>query len=142
MMKNINIERGTQAKSSYHLNATIRVIALVALIWTGLLSGSSMQAQAVQYTVPSWWFGVAGGANFNFYRGSTQKLNEDFTAPVAFDEGNGVSLYLAPLVEYHAPGTMLGFMLQTGYDSRSSSYETEITPCNCPADLTMRLSYI
>lgn len=107
-----------------------------------IMSFSPLQAQAVQYTQPSWWFGVAGGANLNFYRGSTQQLNDSFTAPVAFDEGNGVSLYLAPLMEYHAPGTGLGFMLQLGYDGRSSSYKQQITPCNCPADLTTTLSYV
>lgn len=118
------------------------MISFIIIIWTGILSGSSIQAQAVEYTSPSWWFGVAGGANFNYYRGSTQKLTEDFTAPVAFDEGAGVSLFLAPLIEYHAPGTALGFMLQTGFDSRSSSFDTQTAPCNCPADLTMRLNYI
>ncbi len=115
-------------------------IAMVLLFVNGLMG--PIHAQMVQYSKPSWWFGVAAGANFNFYRGSTQQLNEGFIAPVAFDEGNGVGLYLAPLVEYHAPGTGLGFMLQTGYDSRSSSYIQQITPCNCPADLTTTLSYI
>lgn len=142
MMKNININRFVPAMTLCGLNATVRMISFVIIIWTGVFSGSSIQAQSVQYTTPSWWFGVAGGANFNYYNGSTQKLTADFTAPVAFDEGAGVSLYLAPLVEYHAPGTALGFMLQTGYDSRSSAYKTQITPCNCPADLTARLSYI
>ncbi|MBK8829987.1 MAG: OmpA family protein [Saprospiraceae bacterium] len=141
-MKSININIDAPAKALCFLKASFRMVSLVIIIWTGILTGSSIQAQAVQYTTPSWWFGVAGGANFNFYRGSTQKLTADFTAPVAFDEGNGVSLYLAPLVEYHAPGTALGFMFQAGYDSRSSAYKTQITPCNCPADLTMRLSYI
>ena len=141
-MKSININIDAPAKALCFLKASFRTVSLVIIIWTGILTGSSIQAQAVQYTTPSWWFGVAGGANFNFYRGSTQKLTADFTAPVAFDEGNGVSLYLAPLVEYHAPGTALGFMFQAGYDSRSSAYKTQITPCNCPADLTMRLSYI
>ena len=125
----------------FHL-PTFKIAALVLVMWTGMMSFSPVQAQAVQYTQPSWWFGVAGGANFNFYRGSTQQLTDDFTAPVAFDEGNGVSLYLAPLMEYHAPGTALGFMLQLGYDGRSSSYKQQITPCNCPADLSTTLSYI
>ena len=125
----------------FHL-PTFKIAALVLVMWTGMMSFSPVQAQAVQYTQPSWWFGVAGGANFNFYRGSTQQLTDDFTAPVAFDEGNGVSLYLAPLMEYHVPGTALGFMLQLGYDGRSSSYKQQITPCNCPADLSTTLSYI
>jgi len=141
-MKIVNIKLYSPVNSSYYLNAAVRIVSLVIIIWTGMVSPSFVQAQQIQYTKPSWWFGVAGGANVNFYRGSTQQLNGDFTAPVAFDEGNGVGLYLAPLVEYHAPGSALGFMLQTGYDSRSSAYKTQITPCNCPADLTTRLSYI
>jgi hypothetical protein len=28
--------------------------------------------------------GVAGGANFNFYRGSTQQMNASFTSPKHF----------------------------------------------------------
>ena len=138
IMKNICVP--VMSRCFHH--ATIKVTALLIVMWTGMMSFSPVQAQAVQFTQPSWWFGVAGGANFNFYRGSTQQLNDDFTAPVAFDEGNGVSLYLAPLMEYHAPGTGLGFMLQTGYDSRSSAYKQQITPCNCPADLSATLSYI
>jgi hypothetical protein len=35
----------------------------------------------VKYSKPSWYFGVAGGANFNFYRGSTQQMNASFTSP-------------------------------------------------------------
>jgi outer membrane protein OmpA-like peptidoglycan-associated protein len=61
---------------------------------------------------------------------------------VSFNKGDGVGLYLAPLVEYHHPASGLGFMLQTGYDSRSSDFTQQITPCNCPADLSTKLSYI
>ncbi len=128
--------------SRYFHHVTFKIASLSIVMCAMIMSFSPLQAQAVQYTQPSWWFGVAGGANLNFYRGSTQQLNDSFTAPVAFDEGNGVSLYLAPLMEYHAPGTGLGFMLQLGYDGRSSSYKQQITPCNCPADLTTTLSYV
>jgi hypothetical protein len=38
----------------------------------------------VKYSKPSWYFGVAGGANFNFYRGSTQQMNASFTSPKRF----------------------------------------------------------
>jgi hypothetical protein len=30
---------------------------------------------------------VAGGANFNFYRGSTQQMNASFTSPKTFHDG-------------------------------------------------------
>ncbi|UEG50877.1 outer membrane beta-barrel protein [Ferruginibacter lapsinanis] len=101
-----------------------------------------VQAQEATYTKPSWWFGAAAGANINFYRGSTQELNADFTPPVAFHNGTGVGLYVAPLIEYHNPASMLGVMLQAGYDSRKGSFKTVNTPCNCPADLSTDLSYV
>lgn len=100
-----------------------------------------IQAQIYEYSKPTIWIGAAAGANFNFHRGSTQKLNESFTSPVAFHDANTVGLYLAPLVEYHFPSG-LGAMLQVGYDSRNGSFGQEITPCNCPADLSAKLSYI
>jgi hypothetical protein len=48
---------------------------MIALAW--LSFQTSVQAQEtieVKYSKP-WYFGVAGGANFNFYRGSTQQMN-------------------------------------------------------------------
>ncbi len=123
---------------SYRL--VIKSVILSAFILAGMLV--SLQAQETQYTRPSIWFGAAGGANFNFYRGSTQQLSSEFTAPVAFHQGDGVGLYLAPLLEVYNPGSMLGIMLQVGYDNRNGSFQQEITPCNCPADLKTKLGYI
>jgi outer membrane protein OmpA-like peptidoglycan-associated protein len=111
-----------------------------ALILTGFQS--TLQAQEVQFTKPSWYFGVAGGANVNFLRGTTQELNSNLTVPSAFHDGNGVGLYVAPLIEYHRPDTRLGLMLQVGYDSRKGSFNEVMTPCNCPADLNTDLSYL
>jgi outer membrane protein OmpA-like peptidoglycan-associated protein len=111
-----------------------------ALILTGLQS--TLQAQEVQFSKPSWYFGVAGGANVNFLRGTTQELNSELTVPAAFHDGNGVGLYVAPLIEYHRPDTRLGLMLQVGYDSRKGSFNEVLTPCNCPADLNTDLSYL
>ncbi|MFZ1257415.1 MAG: hypothetical protein WAR77_13735, partial [Saprospiraceae bacterium] len=74
-----------------HLIGTLkhRVLNSVFLLFI-LIAGISVSsvAQEAQYTRPSWWFGAAAGANFNFYQGSTQKLNADFSTPVAFHEGN------------------------------------------------------
>jgi len=105
---------------------------------------SVLQAQDNQYSYsqPVIWFGAASAANFNFFQGSTQQLNAGFSSPVAFHKGNGVGLYLAPLVEIYLPGTRLGVMLQAGYDSRNGSFDSETTPCNCPADLETNLGYI
>jgi outer membrane protein OmpA-like peptidoglycan-associated protein len=107
-----------------------------------LSAQTTVQAQEIYYTKPSWFFGVAGATNYNFYRGSTRQLNSSFTPPVTFHNGEGAGLYLAPLVEFHKPDTRLGFMFQAGYDSRKGSFDQKVTPCNCPADLSTDLSYI
>lgn len=103
---------------------------------------ATLQAQTETYTRPSWFFGVAGGVNYNDYRGTTQQLNSDFTAPAGFRKGNGLGLYLAPLVEFHKPDSHWGVMLQVGYDDRSGDFDQITTPCNCPADLNTNLTYI
>lgn len=121
---------------------TIAKKSLIFIALLGLSNPTTIQAQEIQYAKPSWWFGVAGGANFNFYRGSTQHLNTDFTPPTAFHNGDGVGLFLAPLLEFHRPESRWGFMFQAGYDSRKGSFNEVITPCNCPADLTTKLTYI
>jgi hypothetical protein len=51
-------------------------------------------------------------------------------------------LFLAPSIEYYKPGTRLGFQLQAGYDSRVGQFNRATTPCNCPADLDAKLTYI
>jgi outer membrane protein OmpA-like peptidoglycan-associated protein len=116
--------------------------SLFFLAFLSLYFQNAMQAQEVQYTKPSWWFGVAAGANFNFYRGSTQQLTADFTPPTAFHNGNGVGLFIAPLIEFHRPDSRWGFMFQAGYDSRKGAFNEVNTPCNCPADLSTKLSYL
>ena len=134
---NFKVGLGTE-KSPYTL--PIKSLILVALVWLNFQT--PVQAQEVKYTKPSWFFGVAGGANFNFYRGSTYKLNSDFTPPVTFHDGKGVGLFIAPLIEYHRPDTRLGFMLQAGYDNRKAKFDQVTTPCDCPADLKTNISYI
>jgi len=119
---------------------TLKGLVIGALILTGI--EAPLQAQETQYTKPSWYFGVAGGANFNFYEGSTQQLTADFTPPVTFHEGSGTGLFIAPSIEFHKPNTRFGFILQAGYDSRKGDFDRQITDCNCPADLSTDLSYI
>src|SRR5688572_25735420 len=132
-----NFKKGLRdTRSRYNLTIIFFSVLILTFIHAPL------QAQVTQFTKPSWWFGVAGAANFNFYRGSTQQLNSDFTVPTTFHDGNGVGLYLAPLVEFHRPGTRLGVMLQAGYDSRRGSFDEVMTPCNCPANLSTDLSYL
>jgi outer membrane protein OmpA-like peptidoglycan-associated protein len=139
MKTNTNIKKGSRrAGSPYFLK--IKNLIVSALIFAGIVT--TLQAQDVQYTKPTWWFGGAVGLNFNNYRGSTQQLNLDLTVPSAFHNGRGVGLYVAPLLEFHRPDTRLGFMLQVGYDGRKGSFNQIITACNCPADLDAKLSYI
>lgn len=122
-----------------------RTIVIRILMSFMLLSG--FQAPILSqtedtFTKPSWWFGAVGGANFNFSRGSTQQLNNSFTSPAAFHNGFGVGLFAGPTIEYYRPNTVLGFIFQMGYDSRRGKFEETYTPCNCPADLSTKLSYI
>ena len=112
------------------------LIGVVALV-----SVQTLQAQEYSYTRPSWWFGGAAGANFNFYRGTTQTLNSTFVTPTAFHNGFGTGLYLGTMIEYHAPDTRLGFILQLAYDSRKGTFNEVMSPCNCPADLLTNLNY-
>jgi len=114
-------------------------ILMIALVCSNAMS--TIQAQEVRYTKPSWWFGVAGGANFNFYRGSTHQLNSGFTPLTTFHDGDGIGLFVAPLLEYHKPNTRLGFQLQFGFDDRKAQFEQAKTVCDCPADLKTDIRY-
>ena len=119
---------------------TLKSLMLALTILIGIQT--SLKAQEVQFTKPSWWFGVAGAANFNFSQGSTQNLDGSFAVPTTFHDAYGVGIYAAPLIEFHAPGSHWGMMLQAGYDSRRSKFNQVITPCHCPADLSTDLSYL
>lgn len=103
----------------------------------------SMQAQEPVFTKPSWWIGGAVGANYNFFQGATQQINTNFTSPVVFNDGMGMGVYAAPLLEYYAPNTRFGAMLQVGYDNRSGTAKETFAACgDCPTFLTTHLSYV
>ncbi len=137
-----NLNKGPcMARFPYSL-AAITAIAGI-LILTGVLS--PLQAQEVpeaKFTQPSWRFGVAGGVNFNFYEGTTQQLTSDFIAPTAFHDGKGIGFFALPLIEFHKPETLFGFLLQGGFDGRKGKWDGKNTPCNCPEDLKTDLAYI
>ncbi len=122
------------------LHFKLKNFILSILILFGTLTPLKSQVDSIKQ--PSWWFGVAGGANFNFYRGSTQELNSELTTPVAFHNGFGTGLYLAPLVEFHRPDSKWGVMLQAGYDNRNGKFKEVFSPCDCPRDLTTKLTYV
>ena len=138
MRNKITLNEGSRFAGS--LKQTLKGLIVGALILTGI--ESPLQAQEVQYSRPSWYFGIAGGANFNFYDGSTQQLNAAFTPPTTFHKGTGIGLFLAPSIEFHKPDTRFGFIVQAGLDSRKGDFDQQLTDCNCPADLSTDLSYI
>ncbi|RPH30064.1 MAG: flagellar motor protein MotB [Bacteroidales bacterium] len=145
MKANTNLRKGSrQARSPYSL--VVKSLIVSALILTGIQAPLKAQVEAqVQedsITKPSWWFGVAAGANINFYQGTTQKLNEDLTVPAGFHHGNGIGLYIAPLMEFHRPDSRWGIMLQAGFDNRKGKFDKIVTPCNCPADLDAKVTYL
>jgi len=107
-----------------------------------ILTGIQSSAQVQQYAKPSWYFGAVGAANINFFDGSTRQLNAEFTSPATFHKGRGVGMYVGGLIQYRPATSVLGFMLQGGYDSRRGKFEQQTTACNCPADLKTNLSYV
>jgi len=122
------------------LKCSYKTIMLLGLLV--LLTDNTVHAQSLEYSRPSWWFGAAAAANLNFYNGSTQRLNAGLEPPVTFNKGFGAGLFAGGLIEYYRPNTHWGFMFQGGYDGRGSSFGEEISPCNCPANLSTNLGYI
>ncbi len=142
-MINKNSQTKTRKKSRivrFLSDSVLKSIIIGSLIVGGIYS--SAQAQETTYTNPSWWFGAAGGANVNLYRGTTQQLSTDFMSPAAFHDGLGVGLFAAPLIEYYKPNSIFGFMLQAGYDSRKGTFDQVLAPCLLPLDLKTTLDYI
>ncbi|WP_188439448.1 OmpA family protein [Planktosalinus lacus] len=139
-MKNTN--HSTSKLLSMQLPDTLplKSIFLSLLFLLGLFT--SLSAQEIEYTKPTWKFGVAAGANFNFYQGSTQQLSTDLRVPAAFHDGFGTGLYLAPSIEYYRPNTRFGMLFQFGYDSRRGTFDEVMSPCDCPMDLSTNLSYL
>src|SRR5581483_2856210 len=52
-----------------------RTCVLLPLVFLSLNSPVSAQERML----PTWWFGIAGAANINFYRGTAQILNDNLT---------------------------------------------------------------
>ena len=142
-MKSITNSKKGSRLARFPYSLALKSLFAGALIFAGMQM--PLQAQepvAVKYTMPSWWFGAAAGANFNFYQGTTQQLTTDFIVPTAFHDGQGIGLFAAPVLEFHRPYSRLGFMLQAGYDSRKGKFDQVESPCNCPEDLETDLKYV
>lgn len=141
MKSKINIKNtfssfGTLCKKS------LNKILMSTLLIAGIISPLTAQTTENTQTNPSWWFGVVVGTNFNYYEGSTKKLNDMTSSPLAFHDGFGAGLFLGASLEYYKPNTRWGMMLQFGYDNRKGKFDQITTPCNCPADLSANISYL
>ena len=122
-------------------------IQKIAILFMALL-GSGMAAHAQKTSTkandasqPTWWFGASAAANFNFYRGTTQMLNEDISVPTAFHKGNGIKPYISLLTEYR-PNKVWGGMLNVAFDNRGGKFDGVMAPCDCPANLSTNISYL
>lgn len=121
----------------YHTPKQKFALLFLMLIFAGI-TGNAQKVNRVQ---PVWWFGESGAVNFNYYRGTTQMLNQSLTVPTAFHKGNGVKPYASLLTEYR-PGKVWGGMLNVAYDNRGAKFDGVTAPCNCPANLSTNISYI
>ena len=111
------------------------------VIISSLMTVIAISTAEAQNTQPTWWFGVSGAANANFYSGTTQRLNNSLIVPVAFHEANGIRPFGSVFLEYR-PAGVFGFMLNAGYDGRGSKFDGVIAPCDCPATLKTNMDYI
>ena len=99
-------------------------------------------AQESPRAQPTWWFGGSGAANFDFFSGTTQKLNAAVTTRDPFHKGDGVGFNASLLLEYR-PDPVWGGIFQVGYDDRAGSFKDIVSPCtDCPASLSTAISYI
>lgn len=119
----------------------IRKLIIPFLIVVGMATASNAQETPIQRPQPKLWFGVSGAANFNFFDGTTQKLNSSVYAPSAFHKGSGIAPYGSLFFEYR-PNPVFGLMFNLGYEDRSGKFDQVIAPCNCPADLDAKASYL
>src|ERR1700730_1816474 len=111
------------------------------LFLTLIFAGITGLAQKPTRGEPEWWFGGSVAANFNFYRGTTQMLNNSLSVPTAFHKGHGVRPYVSVLAEYK-PNKVWGGMLNIAYDNRGGKFNGVTAPCNCAADLSTNISYL
>ncbi len=106
-----------------------------------LLLGTTGQSQKDQRPQPTWLFGGSAAANFNYFRGTTQTLNDRVSVPTAFHKGSGVKPYLSLLTEYR-PNKRWGGMLNVAFDNRGGKFNGVMAPCDCPANLNTNISYL
>ncbi|MEO6981139.1 MAG: OmpA family protein [Mucilaginibacter sp.] len=119
-----------------HIDKSVQ--KLIILLVMLFITGTTVKAQTLP---PTWWFGISGAANFNFFDGTTQRLNNSLIVPSAFHKGRGVRPYGSILAEYR-PAGIWGVTLNVGYDGRGGKFNNVVAPCDCPATLETNTSYI
>lgn len=121
-----------------HITKQKITIIFLMLIFA-VTSGYSQDVKRIQ---PKWWFGESLAANFNYYDGTTQMLNNNLAVPTAFHKAYGVKPYASFLIEYR-PNKLIGLMLNIAYDNRGAAFTgVTVAPCNCLATLATNLSYV
>ncbi|HTB07391.1 MAG TPA: OmpA family protein [Bacteroidia bacterium] len=129
-------------KRSNHLSARIpRLFGKGLLLLVAFLTMQSA-VKAQDRVRPIWWFGVSGGANFNFYRGSAQILNDNTTTPSSFENGFGVAPYFSVFAEYRK-SKVWGLMFNVAYDGHRGSFTETNAPDGAAAtSLNAEFDYI
>jgi len=116
----------------------LKIFSTVSMLAVTLISSAPIKAQDSRVT-PTWWFGISGAGNFNFYRGTTQILDNDLTAKYAFKDGFGVAPYFSIFAEYR-PGPVWGVMFNLGMDMRRGVFNQDVV--NSGATLQARYNYL
>lgn len=104
---------------------THRLLPICFFVGAVFFAGIShpLSAQNSQFEEPSWWIGTSVGANLNLYHGSVQQVTPDLAIPTTFQNTTGMGLFAFPVLEFHRSGARLGFLLNTGYESRRGKFD-------------------
>lgn len=105
-----------------------------------LFSTFTFNALSQEKFQPKWWFGLSGGANFNFHSGEIQSLSTSVPVVPKFEKAFGVGLFIAPLLEYR-PHPVWGGMMTIGFDGRGGDFD-EVTVGTVKHSLETSMNYI
>lgn len=124
-MKSAGVRAKNFFSSGSSYSPTYRKVFFSLLII--VCGGLTTVVRGQEYVRSSWWFGVAGGTNYNLYHGSyPHQLNTDTEITGALGSGKGTGYFAFPLLEYHPEGKSWGFFLQAGYDSRFGTFDNQL----------------
>ncbi|HXB12548.1 MAG TPA: outer membrane beta-barrel protein, partial [Bacteroidia bacterium] len=107
----------------------------------GAIFISTLTVTAQDRVEPTWWFGISGAGNFNFYRGTVQILNNNLTSEYAFENGFGVAPYASIFAEYR-PDPVWGLMLNVAYDGHRGMFNKSDAPSGYSTSLNAEFDYI